>query len=321
MLFRSLRTTMNYLSLEPSLRISPFKSDLYFFAGPRIAINVAKSFTFGETGQPDVNGEWSDVRGTIFGVHAGLGYDFSVGSLSSDWQIRISPFVAVHILGAPISTSDLSITTVRLGVAVKFGSTTGVTEKVENEIQFSVRAPKLIPVERKVNETFPMRNYLFFDAGSNAIPKRYVMLNSTQASDFKEEQLIQPEPKDLSGRSRRQIKVYYQILNVFGDRMRRYPQTRITLSGSSENGSVEGKTLAEAIKQYLVTVFGIDGSRIMTEGKDKPSIPSFLPGGTRELDLVQPEDRRVEISSSSPELLEPVKIVSLQEDPLDTDVL
>lgn len=115
--------------------------------------------------------------------------------------------------------------------------------------------------------------------------------------------------------------VYHNILNILGDRMRRSTASTVDLVGSSEKGGADGKALAESVKRYLVEVFGIDAARIRTVGRDKPAIPSVQPGASRELSLVTPEDRRVEIAGSSPELLDPVQIISLQEDPLDSDVL
>ena len=135
-----------------------------------------------------------------------------------------------------------------------------------------------------------------------------------------ERQLLEAQPKDLTGRSRRQMTAYHNVLNVLGDRMRDNRNATVTLTGSSDQGAANGKALAEAVKSYLVNIFDIDEQRIKTEGRDKPSIPSFQPGGTREVELVRPEDRRVEITSSSVELLEPLQIISLQEDPLDSDV-
>jgi outer membrane protein OmpA-like peptidoglycan-associated protein len=100
----------------------------------------------------------------------------------------------------------------------------------------------------------------------------------------------------------------------------------------SEDGPAQGKARAETIKQYLVDVFGIDSSRITTEGRDKPEIPSVVPGATRELGLLRAEDRRVDIESNSPgimmqvggaarNMLMPVQIVTEAEDPLDAQVL
>jgi outer membrane protein OmpA-like peptidoglycan-associated protein len=203
---------------------------------------------------------------------------------------------------------------------------------VGREVQFSVRAPKAVPVQHRVRETFPLCNYVFFEAGSTKIPDRYITLTKGQAASFKEEQLQAVQPKNRAFRSVRQMTVYYNILNILGDRMKRCPRTIISLSGASEKDPEFGKTRAETIKKYLVNIFGIDGSRIITEGRDKPRIPSESPGGTKELALLRAGDRRVDIESNSPELLmqvgggphymlKPVQVVTEVEDPLDSHII
>ena len=203
---------------------------------------------------------------------------------------------------------------------------------VEGEVQFSIRAPKAVPAKRRVRETFPLRNYIFFEEGSTEIPNRYVSLTKDQAFSFREEQLQDVQPKNTTGRSMRQMTVYYNLLNILGDRMKRSLGTAISLSGASDKGPEQGKARAETIKRYLVDVFGIDGSRITTEGRDKPRIPSETPSGTKELDLLKAGDARVDIESISPEMmiqvgvgphfmLKPVQIVAEVEDPLDSHVI
>ena len=64
----------------------------------------------------------------------------------------------------------------------------------------------------------------------------------------------------MSGRSERQMLVYYNILNILGDRMVKNPNTTVTLVGSSNNGRQEGLVMAQNIKNYLVTVFEIKDS-------------------------------------------------------------
>jgi outer membrane protein OmpA-like peptidoglycan-associated protein len=173
---------------------------------------------------------------------------------------------------------------------------------------------------------------VFFEAGSAKIPNRYITLTKGQAASFKEEQLQAVQPKSRALRSVRQMTVYYNILNILGDRMKRSPRTLISLSGASEKEPEFGKARAETIKKYLVDIFGIDGSRITTEGRDKPRIPSEAVGGTKELALLRAGDRRVDIESNSPELmtqvgggphymLKPVKVVTEVEDPLDSHVI
>jgi len=54
-------------------------------------------------------------------------------------------------------------------------------------VEFSINSPLNIPVERRVRETFPLRNYVFFDLGSTEIPDRYVLITKDQVKDFKED--------------------------------------------------------------------------------------------------------------------------------------
>lgn len=317
-----LSTVMNYLSVEPSVRLTPFESGLHFFAGPRIAFNVGKSYTFTPASGSEVKADWSDVRGVVLGAQIGAGYDIDISSMTSSTLTRLTPFVAAHVGMGPRSEESWSIVTLRLGVALKFGSSsTGGSTMSSKELGFSVRAPRILPTERKVKETFPVRNYVFFDEGSTQIPARYVRLTETDASSFNEEKFLQPEPRDLTGRSKRQMTVYRNLLNILGDRMRRNPSATVSLLGSSPGNAAEGRLIAEAVKNYLTVTFGINEQRISVDGKDSPAIPSAVAGGTRELELVRPEDRRVEIRSSAPLLLEPVQIISLQEDQLESDVI
>jgi outer membrane protein OmpA-like peptidoglycan-associated protein len=318
----SLSTSMNYLSLEPSLRYSPFDFGLYFYAGPRIGFNVAKTFSYTPPGGTKGDGEWSGIRGAVLGGQLGAGFEFPLTPAANDVQIRIAPFVAAQFGQGPRSEESWSLASVRTGIAVKFGSTKfGIGGSESGDVQFSVRAPRVIPNVRTVKETFPVRNFVFFDEGSSTIPARYVMLSREQAQSFKEEQLLHPEPKDLTGRSRRQMTAYHNILNILGDRMRRSPQAAVSLVGASEQGPANGQELAQAVKAYLVSVFGIDAGRISATGSAKPATASSQSGGTRELELVRPEDRRVDIGSSTAQLLDPVQIVSLQEDDLESDIL
>jgi outer membrane protein OmpA-like peptidoglycan-associated protein len=96
-------------------------------------------------------------------------------------------------------------------------------------------------------------------------------------------------------------------------------------------GVPDGLAMAESVKRYLVGVFGIDATRISTEGRIRPRIPSEQPGGTKELVLLRESDRRVSIASDSPALmmefqtgpdalLKPVEIVGVQEAPIDSYV-
>ncbi len=342
-----LSTDLSYVTVEPSLRLAPFNSNFYLFGGPRIAFNVAKSFTYklginpdypDQLPTPDVNGDLSNINNTIISMQIGAGYDIPLSSQFDQTQFVISPFVSFqpYFGQNPRSVETWNISTLRIGAAIKFGRGHEIPNPVtimepDVNVDFTVKAPKNIATERRVREIFPLRNYVFFDLGSTEIPSRYELLKKDQVKDFKEDQLDLFAPKNLSGRSDRQMIVYYNVINILGDRLGKNPSTTITLVGSSENGREEGKAMSESIKRYLVGVFGINESRITTEGREKPKLPSEQPGSTKDLELLRDGDRRVSIESSSPSLLmefqggpnaplKPVEISALQVAPLDSYV-
>ena len=345
-----LSTNLSYLTVEPTVRFAPNKTGFYLYGGPRLAFNLEKAFTYklginpnypDQEPTPDIKGEFSNVNNTLLSFQVGAGYDIALSPEYQRTQVVLSPFVAFHpyIGQNPRSIETWNISTLRAGIALKFGrgklisSATApvIMEASDPSVQFSVISPRNIPVERRVRETFPLRNYVFFDLGSTEIPERYILLRKDQVKDFKEDQLEVLAPKNLSGRSRRSMVVYYNVLNILGDRMGKNPGASINLVGSSEKGPEDGKAMAESIKRYLMGTFGIAGSRIGVDGRDKPKIPSEQPGGTMDVDLLRAGDRRVSIESTSADLLmefqtgpnaslKPVEINALQEAPLDSYV-
>ncbi|MFV8343016.1 OmpA family protein [Flavobacterium sp. XS2P39] len=341
-----LSTDLSYITVEPSVRFAPFKSNFYLYGGPRLAFNLDKSFTYQlgiNPAFPDqapsaaVTGEFSEIEKTILSMQIGAGYDIPLSSDSNKTQFVLSPFVSFqpYFGQNPRSTETWNITTIRAGVALKLGQGRNIQESTDvlpdREVQFSVNSPANTPGERRMSEIFPLRNYVFFNTGSTEIPNRYVTLTKDQVKDFKEDQLEVFAPKNLSDRSKRQMIVYYNVLNILGDRMQKNPSSSITLVGSSEKGPADGLAMAESIKTYLVNVFAINPSRIITKGQDKPNIPSEQPGATLELELLREGDRRVSIESNSPDLLmefqsgpdaqlKPVQIVPLQEAPVESYV-
>ena len=336
-----LSTDLSYITVEPSLRIAPFKNGLYVYGGPRLAFNLDKSFTYEKGTNPEypeqvagpaVNADFGEVENTIISMQVGAGYDIPLSSNTQKTQFVLSPFVSFqpYFGQNPRATESWNNTTVRFGAALKFGmgrkSVVEEAEVVAPLVGFTVNSPENVPGERLVTETFPLRNYVFFEKEATEIPSRYVLLNKDNVKDFKEDQVEVNTPKDLSGRSKREMAVYYNVLNILGDRMGKNPSSTITLVGSSANGPEDGKLMAGSVKKYLVDVFGIDATRIAVEGRNKPKIPSEKPGGTRELDLLREGDRRVSIESNSPALLmefqsgpnaplKPVQIKGLQEAP------
>lgn len=346
-----LKTPLSYVTVEPSLRFTPFKTGLYLFVGGVYSYNINHNFSYTIDYDNDdlsdtYEGKFSDINQHLFSTQVGLGYDIPLSSKSSANQVSLSPFVSFHPYFGhhPRSVESWSLSTARAGIAFKFGKTKAIVPPVvpivpvvvapviiEPDVQFTVNSPKNIPVQRNMSETFPIRNHIYFDLGSTKIPDRYVLLEKNQVAEFKEDQLEVFIPKNYSGRSKREMTAYYNVLNILGDRMSKNPSATINLVGSSEDGPADGTLMAQSVKDYLTGIFGISATRIAVEGRDKPKIPGEQPGGTLELVKLREGDRRVSIESSSPVLLmefqsgsdaplKPVEIIAVQEAPLDSYV-
>ncbi len=143
----------------------------------------------------------------------------------------------------------------------------------------------------------PLLPYVFFDAGSSEIPARYTQRIPATIGTFTENGLHQMSMLDT----------YYQLLDILGSRMREYPQSTITLTGcisEDTNEEVDGplaQDRATAVRNYLVNTWSIDASRIVLAKRGLPAVASNV----RETDGVE-ENRRVEIESSDPRILDPV---------------
>jgi hypothetical protein len=156
----TLKTNTSYLTIEPSLRVGLFSSNLFVFAGPRVAINLQKDFNYTQEKQPNTDGQLSDMRKTILSGQAGIGYDIPVSGANSATKFSISPFVSYHpYFGQdPRTIESWSVSTVRAGVALKFGKGRAAAESPVattpvGDVEFTIREPKSIQVKRVVTET------------------------------------------------------------------------------------------------------------------------------------------------------------------------
>jgi outer membrane protein OmpA-like peptidoglycan-associated protein len=333
----TLKTNTSYLTIEPTLRVNPWKGNFYLFAGPRLGINLQKDFNYTQLKQENTDAEFSEMRKNVISGQVGAGYDIPLSSADKQTKFVLSPFVSFQpYFGQDVrDIESWSNTTVRAGIALKFGrGRKTVAEVVATpvsapDVNFYVRAPKPIVQKRLVSETLPLLSAVFFDENSTEIPNRYVKLSTAEAGNFKEVQLQQESAVNSAGRADRQLNVYYNILNILGDRMRTNSEINITLSGASLKGPSEGKVFAENIKQYLVSAFAISPTRIATNGRTKPVNPSEQPGGKKELVLLREGDRRVDIQSNSTALMmevgggtmKPIQINTTQGDATDNHVI
>lgn len=125
-----LLTNRSYITVEPSLRFAPFKSDFYLYACPRLAFNLNKSFIYSKgvnTGFTDQDAyqdskmNFDNMNSTIISMQIGTGYDISVSSQHKYSQYVFSPFISFHpYFGqTPRSIETWNVTTLRIGIILK----------------------------------------------------------------------------------------------------------------------------------------------------------------------------------------------------------
>lgn len=156
----------------------------------------------------------------------------------------------------------------------------------------SIRAEEFISTSLR-----PLLNYLFFDENSSTLPDRYTRIAAGMTQGFQIERLHNLET----------LPTYYHLLNIIGRRLRQHPEATITITGCSPeqpaqpNANGLATRRAEAIRQYLAEVWEIPSGQMSMAARTMPEKPS----NPAETDGVA-ENRRVEITASIPQILEPV---------------
>ncbi len=341
---RQFSARMTYATIEPMLRVNLGGPNFHLTAGPSVSFVVSHKYDWhpgDNTSQAIVDQPIENVNNPVFGVGGGIGYDWNINSKSSGttkWYL--TPFLeASYIFNQKKNDfpdqnrNDTWVTTsIRGGFQLKFGNAVAapveVVEVAEDvpSIDLAVRAPSAVTDERRVTEWFPLRNYLFFDQNATQIPTKYNRLDQGRASSFTESSLLDMPVAGASSvssgdRSQRQMGVYYNAMNVYADRMRSNPSASITLVGSAPS-EAEGLAMATSVRDYMVSTFGIDASRISVKGQTRPPHASGTRATPKEdLDLVAEENRRVEVLSNNSEIMKPVEIQTLQSEPIDNDLV
>lgn len=159
-------------------------------------------------------------------------------------------------------------------------------------------APASLTIEEiKTIDSSPMLGHIYFATGSAEIPDQYIRLAGTEETAAFDEQ-----------RFRDTMEKYYQILNIVGKRLNERPQAIISLIGCNSNTGTErgnrklSAARAEAVREYLQTVWNIAPERITTEARNLPEFPS-----SSRLEEGQAENRRVEIRPDDPAILAPAR--------------
>lgn len=336
----SVAATLSNIGIEPLLGYRLF-GEFSLHAGGRLGFTMQKKYdqkemilpqyggTFGDGRRVnnDLNGDIPNASSIAASLLLGASYDLP---LNAGRTFLLAPEVFYSLALTPVvSNWDWKANSLRFGIALKY-SPKPAEKVIEPPIKEAEPERKIVEKERKyaisaeakvvsVNEDntetdvpnfvveefvstqmTPLLNYVFFEENSAELPLRYKSLSAKETSKFQAEKLFEATTID----------VYYNVLNIIGQRLRDNAGSSISLVGSNADiGSEKGNTTlsknrAESVKNYLVTAWGISESRIKIDAPrnlpEKPSNPDKPEGAA--------ENRRVEIRPSSPDITEPVVI-------------
>jgi outer membrane protein OmpA-like peptidoglycan-associated protein len=158
-------------------------------------------------------------------------------------------------------------------------------------------APASVTIEEiKTIDASPMLGQIYFLKNSSDLPAQYVRLGGPETATFDEH------------RFRDTLEKYYQVLNIIGKRLIDHPEATVTLTGCNDNIGSEKRNLklstarAEAVRDYLQLGWGIAPERLHIEARNLPKMPS-----TSRLEEGQADNRRVEITSDDPAILDLIR--------------
>lgn len=157
----------------------------------------------------------------------------------------------------------------------------------------------LVIEESTIEEIYPLLTTVFFETAHDTLPTRYKLFHSSeQRRNFTD--------TTMPGGT---IQKYWNILNIIGYRMEKFPETTIRLAGGYSLESGEDRLLAGNrvmfVKNYLTTVWEISPARIDLLPVHEPVGPqaSVLTDTMRQAEL-----RSVSIESDFSKILDCVHI-------------
>lgn len=306
------------IALFPNL----IMNNMYVFGGLELGFNLKSDYT--QTLKQTLNNvdTTKSVTGGIpdagsrFAIAAGLGYDIAMGTT------HIQPELSVRFPFTKISSNTQfdtwTVPQIRLGVNLMFDmtSTPDTSRRIEEQpfvepkfkrvISFNQQGDTIDIRQVKVediqySELYPLVPYIFFNKEGKKVDSSLVIPRKRETGD---------SPDNLFTSLNDAVKINYSILDVVCARMKKYENAKLNIIGTNDGSTeVKNKNLAkeraEQVRDYLISC-GVNADRLVITARDLPEKASAVknPDG-------QAENRRVELRSDTPEILEPV--VSKQE--------
>ena len=238
----------------------------------------------------------SSYRTWTWGMAISLVY-----SLPVEAPVENIPPPVIKPVPPPIVERKVEESPVKKNVLLVTVNAVGLTESGEE-----VSEPVVAIENVRVTDVAPTLNYLFFDDGSSEIPTRYHSYSAVnETASFDPSSLYKLDA----------LGIHYEVLNILGKRMQEKPSSKITITGTrslhspgdSAMASEVSLLRAEHVSKYLQDVWGVAPSRIKIRSRGLPEQASDENAATG-----QAENRRIEITTNTSSLLEPIETHRLE---------
>lgn len=304
-----LTTKLAYFTIEPCLRLDFPVKPFYIYAGPRLAVNVDKRFTYQQN-----SGTLDNMKKTVSAFQVGAGVDIHLTPKEKNSQVIMAPFFAFqpYFGQSPRTTDSWNVTTLRAGIAIKFGRShqfaesrqvvvpVTIDEKEGTSVVFN--EPPTTQEENTVDKTVPLGNQVYYDLMSSKIISPAGKQDNHQIRHLKHQMKDLAEEENLSDQMRGQMIGDDNFLTTLGRQMLKDQSATVELVGSSKNGAVYAESLAKSAKIFLTGVFGIDGHRIKIKSQKKLKTHFGKQKDREDLALLFEKDRQLLLRSNSASL-------------------
>ncbi len=307
-----LEASLNYIEISPVMQfhnVVPL-DNFYLLAGVETGIPLSPRYSIKSDTAIKENKTVPDANFRMAGI-AGAGYKLNIGE-----GINLFPELTFRLPFSEVSNDAIfdswEVPQVRFGVSINFSLKKPEKEPVVEESELNVGFDEVnyydkegnkYPLGRarveevKYTEQFPLIPYVFFEKNKAKIGDELQVFSAqNQAGRFTINSL-EPDAEEINVR----------ILDIVGKRMEDNPRAKLTITGTVDGVEEKNQDLAmkRAVfaKKYLVDNYEISSDNIEVRATGTPEEPSTtkVPEGLS-------ENRRIELSSSNPEIMEPIVI-------------
>ncbi|MDR0927810.1 MAG: OmpA family protein [Ignavibacteria bacterium] len=312
----TLDASLHYLEITPMIKffnIIPDFEEVYFTTGVNFGIPITYHYDFKKANNKPESGDVADATLRV-SLPLGIGYIYKYNN-----ELSILPEISYNINFSDVSTNkqwqNWSFSQLKAGISVVYTIPQKVKEEViaseKNAIDVSIKEVyyldrnndglplnNIMLEEAEFGEYFPIIPYIFYDVNETELANNYSLIkNPTDAmtGTALEGELIATDAVGISE----------QLLDIVGKRMSVTPTANLVVTGTIDGKFETDKAISQyravGVKNYLEKKYSIDSNRITLKYGNTPSKPSAQ---TVKDGVV--ENRRVELSSNSPMLFEPV---------------